>query len=114
VPLPPFDGSPEWYERYGAATADDGVDGRLVSCHTFTEPWPTWEVHPVGEELVVCVAGEIELIQELADGPVRTSLRAGEWCMNPAGVWHTADVPAGGRATCIFVTAGMGTENRDR
>ena len=33
--LPEFDGSPDWYERYGTAHASDGAEGRLVSLHTF-------------------------------------------------------------------------------
>lgn len=55
VRLDEFDGTPEWYQRNGAAHADDGVEGRLVSLHTVSEPWDSWEVHPRGEELVVCV-----------------------------------------------------------
>ena len=107
-----FDGTPEWYERYGAATADDGVEGRLVTMHTFTEPWDSWEMHPRGDELVVCVEGSMVLHQEI-DGETRAvELRAGEAVINPPGAWHTADVT--GRATAFFVTAGMGTEVRPR
>jgi mannose-6-phosphate isomerase-like protein (cupin superfamily) len=110
--LPEFDGTPEWYEAYGVAHAADGVEGRLVSLHAFHEPWDSWEMHPVGEELVACVAGSITLHQEL-DGGVRTvTLQAGEAVLNPAGVWHTADVAS--PATALFVTAGAGTEVRPR
>jgi len=110
--LPEFDGTPEWYERYGAAHADDGVEGRLVSFHTFTEPWPTWEMHPKGAELVVCTAGSMTLHQEI-DGETRTvTLESGQAVINPPGVWHTADID--GTATALFVTAGMGTEIRPR
>ena len=65
-PLEAFDGTPEWYERYAARTADDGREGRLVSMYTFDSGWTSWEMHPEGHELVVCTAGEIELIQEVA------------------------------------------------
>jgi mannose-6-phosphate isomerase-like protein (cupin superfamily) len=102
----------EWYMAYGARHGADGVEGRLVAIHTFSEPWDTWEVHPEGEELVVCLAGELVLHQEI-DGSVRTvTLRPYEAVVNPRGVWHTADVS--GEATALFVTAGMGTENRPR
>lgn len=112
VPLEEFDGSPGWYQRYSAATAADGVEGRLVSLHTFTEPWTTWEMHPQGHELVVCVEGRMTLHQEL-DGVMSTvTLEAGQATVNPPGVWHTADVEGG--ATALFVTAGVGTENRPR
>ena len=83
-----------------------------MSLHTFTEPWDSWEVHPVGHELVVCTDGELTLHQEV-DGEVRTVvLRAGEAVVNDPGVWHTADVD--GTATALFVTAGEGTQVRPR
>jgi uncharacterized cupin superfamily protein len=110
--LPEFDGTPDWYERYGAAHASDGVEGRLVSLHTFHASWDSWEMHPNGEELVACVAGRITLHQEI-DGDDRVAvLDAGQAIVNPAGVWHTADVDE--PATALFVTAGVGTQVRPR
>ena len=112
VPQPPFDGM-AWYEAYGARHARDGREGRLVSEHTFTEGWPSWEMHPYGAEVVICTAGEMLLTQEFPDGRVeRTMLGAGEYAINPPGVWHIADVED--RATAIFITAGEGTEHRPR
>jgi mannose-6-phosphate isomerase-like protein (cupin superfamily) len=112
VRLPEMDGTPAWYERYGAAHGADGDDGRLVSMYTFTESWDTWEVHPNGEELVCCVAGSITLHQEV-DGATRTvTLHAGDAVVNPPGAWHTADVD--GPCTAFFVTSGRGTEVRPR
>ena len=107
-----FTGTPDWYEAYGAAHEADGAEGRLVSLHTFTEPWDSWEAHPFGEELVVCVAGTITLHQELDDGVHVVTLGAGQAVVNPPGVWHTADVE--GDATVLFVTAGAGTTVRPR
>ncbi len=60
-----------------------------VHLHTFDGPWDSWEMHPKGAELV-----------------------AGQAIINPPGVWHTADVD--GRASALFVTAGVGTEIRPR
>ncbi|MBK9179425.1 MAG: cupin domain-containing protein [Acidimicrobiales bacterium] len=112
VRLPAFDGTPGWYERYESAQAADGAEGRLVSMHTFSEPWDSWEMHPSGHELVVCVDGAMTLHQEV-DGEVRTVvLGAGQATINPPGVWHTADVD--GSATAVFVTAGAGTQTRGR
>lgn len=110
--LSEFDGTPEWYQRYGADTADDGAEGRLVSMHTFSEPWDSWEMHPDGEELVLCTEGSMVLHQERGDERATVELRAGEAVVNPRGTWHTADVT--GRATAVFVTAGRGTEVRPR
>ena len=43
---PLFTGEMSWYEGYGQRHAEDGLEGRLVSMHSFTEPWEVWEVHP--------------------------------------------------------------------
>ncbi len=112
VPQPPFDGM-EWYEGYGARHGDDGAEGRLVSQYCFTQSWDSWEMHPLGEEVVICTQGSMVLIQEFPDGTrAKVSLEAGEYAINPRGVWHTADVA--GEATAIFITAGAGTRHRPR
>ena len=69
-------------------------------------------MHPSGSEVVLCIAGEITLVQELGGQHVRTKLAAGEYAINAAGVWHTADVE--GEATAVFITAGAGTQHRPR
>ena len=102
----------QWYMDYGARHAEDGEEGRLVSMFRFSENWPSWEMHPTGEEVVVCVAGSMTLIQEIDGEEVRTALRPGEYAINPRGVWHTADID--GDATGFFVTAGAGTQGRPR
>lgn len=111
VPQPEFTGV-EWYAAYGERHAADGAEGRLVSMYTFTAPWDTWEMHPHGAELVLCTAGELRLTQEVEGRHETTVLRAGEYLINPPGVWHTADVAA--PATAVFITAGLGTEMRPR
>lgn len=112
VPQEQFTGNLEWYERYAARTDSDGVEGRLVSMHRYTTSWESWEMHPLGEELVVCTEGSIRLLQEI-DGEVRSVvLNQGEAVINPPGVWHTADVDD--EAAVLIITAGLGTENRPR
>lgn len=109
---PEFTGQTEWYEAYGARHAGDGAEGRLVSMHTFTQSWDTWEMHPNGAEVVACVAGSVTLHQE-RDGEVSAvTLTPGEYVVNDPGVWHTADVDES--ATAVFITAGLGTEIRPR
>jgi quercetin dioxygenase-like cupin family protein len=112
VPQPPFTGG-EWYEGYGARHDADGVEGRLVSQFTFTEDWDSWEMHPSGEEVVLCTAGAITLHQQFADGSEATvTLGPGDYAVNPRGCWHTADIADS--ATAVFITAGLGTEGRPR
>lgn len=108
----PFTGSMEWYEAYGKRHESDGVEGRLVSLHTFSSSWDSWEMHPKGEELVACVSGQITLFQEIDGETKKVVLGPGEAVINPAGVWHTADVEE--EATALFITAGVGTEIRPR
>ncbi|KWV91575.1 cupin [Erythrobacter sp. YT30] len=112
VPQPPFNGL-EWYEGYGARHGDDGAEGRLVSQHTFSQSWDSWEMHPNGSEVVICTSGAMVLSQEYPDGSLETvALEAGEYAINAPGVWHTADVET--EATAIFITAGEGTQMRPR
>jgi quercetin dioxygenase-like cupin family protein len=111
VSEPEFTGM-AWYAEYGSRHAGDGKEGRLVSMHTFEQPWDSWEMHPEGGEVVICTAGEITLVQEIAGEVVRTHLRAGEYAINDPGVWHTADVER--TATAVFITAGLGTQIRPR
>jgi quercetin dioxygenase-like cupin family protein len=111
VSQPEFTGM-EWYASYVERTAADGNDAWLISLFSFGESWTMWERHPEGDEAVICTAGEITLIQELPDGPQKVALRAGDYAINPRGVWHTADVAS--HATGVFITAGRGTEHRPR
>lgn len=110
--LPVFDGSMQWYQRYASEHASDGPEGRLVTVHSFTENWPSWEMHPKGAELVYVIAGAMTLVQDL-DGEHRAiELRAGQAAINPPGVWHTAKVTE--HATALFITAGEGTQHEVR
>jgi len=103
----------QWYADYGARHAADGAEGRLVSCYRFTEDWAGWEMHPAGAEVVICIEGSMVLLQEDARGEVvQTRLEAGQYAINPPGVWHTADVE--GEARAVFITAGEGTQHRPR
>lgn len=112
VPQPPFDGM-AWYEGYGARHDADGAEGRLVSMYDFASSWDSWEMHPAGDEVVICVAGTMTLTQEFPDGSIDTVvLGPGDYAINPPGVWHTADIDSA--ASAIFITAGEGTQHRPR
>lgn len=112
VPQPPFTGM-AWYEDYAARHAGDGAEGRLVSLHNFAADWDMWEMHPAGDEVVLCLSGTLVLHQEHGSGRRETvTLRPGEYAVNPPGCWHTADVA--GDASALFITAGEGTQHRPR
>jgi len=112
LPQPEFTGM-DWYAEYAARAAADGNEGRLVSLYTFSESWDSWEMHPAGDELVVCLSGEVILHQEAPDGTTgQVTLGAGQYAVNAPGVWHTADVAQA--ATVLFITSGLGTQHRPR
>ncbi|WP_233355646.1 cupin domain-containing protein [Henriciella litoralis] len=112
--LPEFTGGIEWYEAYGKLHPDDGLDGRLISMHAFESDWDSWEVHPNGHEVVLCVSGRMTLVQEFPGGKVqKVTIGPGEYIINEPGVWHTADMVEA-PAVAVFITAGEGTEHRPR
>lgn len=53
----------------------------------------------MGDDAVICTAGEITLIQKLTNG----TQRAGDYAINPKNVCHTADIddPASTNYTVI-------------
>ena len=113
VPQPEFTGGMEWYGEYEQRNSSDGAEGRLVSQHRFSEDWDMWEMHPHGDEVVICTHGLIVLHQQQRDGEVETvTLGPGDYAINGPGVWHTADIADS--ATAIFITAGKGTQHRPR
>ena len=107
---PVFTGDMAWYESYTDRHHADGFEGRLVSMSDTYGAWGMWEMHPNGAEVVLCTAGTLSLTQELPEGNKTTVLKAGEYLINPPGVWHTANEQSEG--TAVFITAGVGTEHR--
>lgn len=112
LPQPAMTG-PEWFDGYGERNDTDGPDGRLVSLYRFDSPWESWEMHPEGDEVVLCIEGAMTIHQQLADGSEATiALAPGDYAINPPGAWHTADTDVSTLA--LFITAGIGTVHRPR
>jgi hypothetical protein len=82
----------------------------LVSEYEFTSDWPTWEMHPNGDEFVYLLSGALELLLEEAEGTRSLSLVGTGAIVVPRGVWHTAKVHAPSRV--LHVTLGAGTQTR--
>ena len=70
-----------------------------------------WERHP-GDQVVICLSGRMTVIRELDGEPEPVGLGPCEAMINPAGVWHTADVHEPVRF--MTITPGQGTEHRPR
>ena len=115
VTQPEMTGGMDWYAAYSARNAADGREGRLVMAYRFAENWDSWEMHPAGDEVVLCTEGRIRLHQEFADGTTAVAtIGPGDYAINPPGCWHTADVAGDGPAAALFITAGEGTQHRPR
>lgn len=115
VSQPEFTNPMAWYQSYAERNAADGVEGRLVSLHTFDTSWDTWEMHPLGHEAVIVTQGSMELVQQGKDEEdVYIPITAGQVAINPPGVWHTANVEPGTTCTALFITAGKDTQMKDR
>lgn len=82
----------------------------LISEFEFTSDWPTWEMHPQGDEFVYLLSGSIELLLERATGVESLFMLGTGAVIVPRGVWHTAKVNSPSRM--LHVTLGAGTETR--
>ncbi len=82
----------------------------LISSYSFIGVWPTWEVHPAGDEFVCLLLGKVEMILALPRRDEAFHLsQPGEFLIVPKGIWHTAKVAE--PSTLLFVAPGQGTEN---
>ena len=89
----------------------DFKDHILISQFFFEEAWPTWEIHRRGDELVMRLSGDTDMILSNEDGS-ETIMRVstpGEYVVIPRNTWHTARpfTPT----TMLFITPGEGTLN---
>lgn len=83
----------------------------LVQANHFSEDWPTWEVHPRGDELVILMTGQATFLLHTSEGDEsRVLSKPGEYVVVPRGVWHTAKINEA--CSMLFITPGEGTENR--
>jgi quercetin dioxygenase-like cupin family protein len=82
----------------------------LISEFEFASDWPTWEMHPGGDEFVYLLSGSVELLLEEAAGVKSLALLDTGAVIVPRGVWHTAKVHAPSRM--LHVTLGAGTKTR--
>jgi mannose-6-phosphate isomerase-like protein (cupin superfamily) len=92
----------------------DGFAGHvLVSRHAFDAAWPTWEMHPMGDEFVYLLDGEVDFVLWV-DGRERIVRvdRPGCYVVVPRGTWHTARPRR--PTVMLFVTPGEGTRNAEQ
>tara|TARA_R110002073_G_scaffold90500_1_gene213609 strand:- start:877 stop:1272 length:396 start_codon:yes stop_codon:yes gene_type:complete len=82
----------------------------LIAAHQFTEDWPSWEMHPHGDEMVVLLSGQAVFLlrRESGDEPIELN-KPGAFVIVPKGIWHTARISEA--TSMLFVTPGEGTQN---
>lgn len=112
TPVEGFAWDAEALGAYMEAVASDGAEGRMVMIFDSADSWTSWERHPAGDEVVVCLSGRLTMIRETDGEPDPVTLGPGEAMINPAGIWHTADVSEPARI--LTITPGIGTEHRPR
>jgi mannose-6-phosphate isomerase-like protein (cupin superfamily) len=71
------------------------------------------EVHPDGDELIVVLAGAIDLISEANGDEVVVGLDAGQAAVVRRGNWHRLSMRSPGRLLSINVRSGMQSRRRD-
>mgnify|MGYP006288982691 CR=1 FL=1 len=90
-----------------------GFEGHLLLAeHAFETDWPTWEIHPDGDELIVLLRGRGELVLR-EQGRDRTVAleKPGAFVRVPRRTWHTARIAE--PTAMLFVTPGAGTRNAE-
>ena len=82
----------------------------LVQRYSFSEAWPSWEMHPAGDEMVMLLSGAADLILWRGDSEECIQVdQPGQFLLVPRGTWHTARPRP--QAEMLFVTPGEGTLN---
>jgi mannose-6-phosphate isomerase-like protein (cupin superfamily) len=104
---------PDFWPNLISGKLGDFHNEYLVTTSSFDQNWSNWEVHPNGDEIVVLMSGAVDFILETAEGERTVEVRQpGDYAFVPRGVWHTANPLQ--PATMLFITAGEGTNIRQR
>jgi len=84
----------------------------LISSYAFDDDWPTWEVHPAGDEFVILVSGDADLVLARANGDETIRMtEPGTFVLVPKDTWHTARIRR--HTVMMFITPGEGTINAE-
>lgn len=105
------DVTPDLYQRLDEEYKDF-AGHLLISSYAFDDDWPTWEVHPAGDEFVILVSGDADLVlaREGGDDTIRLT-EPGTFVIVPQNTWHTARIRR--HSVMLFITPGEGTVNAE-
>ncbi|HEV2700337.1 MAG TPA: hypothetical protein VGV09_01810 [Steroidobacteraceae bacterium] len=83
----------------------------LIAGTTFDRDWPTWEMHPNGDEIVCLLSGSVVFLLEVENQIQEIELQdPAAYVVVPKGTWHTARTK--GQCKMLFITPGEGTQQR--
>lgn len=102
-------GGDQFWQLPKAALANCG-EGWLISEYFFEQDWPTWEMHPHGDEFMYLLSGEVHVHVEGADDVSIISLKGSGAVILPRGMWHTTKVVAPARM--LHIARGLDTQTR--
>jgi mannose-6-phosphate isomerase-like protein (cupin superfamily) len=83
----------------------------LVTTFEYDRNWPSWEMHPNGDEIVLLLEGQVTFVLEIDGREQLIELRDSvAYVFVPRGTWHTARTST--QCRMLFITAGEGTQIR--
>ena len=89
---------------------NDFVGCELISCYEFDSDWPSWEMHPHGDEIVMLLSGHVEFVLDDEAHTVVTLKGQGDYVIVPRGVWHMAKTTV--KSKVLFITSGQDTQHK--
>ncbi|MDQ0462773.1 mannose-6-phosphate isomerase-like protein (cupin superfamily) [Caulobacter ginsengisoli] len=94
------------------ATIDRNPDLRanLVAVFGGEGDWPSWEMHPQGDEVLILLEGSMQMVFDRPHEPEIIFMAPGTTVIVPAGVWHRGVDQRG--AKLLAITYGAGTDHR--
>jgi mannose-6-phosphate isomerase-like protein (cupin superfamily) len=107
----PVDVTPTVFEELDRRF-DNFKGHQLLSSLHFDGDWPTWEIHPHGDEVVMLLSGAARMVLDEPGGHRVVELsKAGDYVIVPKATWHTAKISI--PTALLFITPGEATQNRD-
>ena len=103
--------SPDFYNEL-EHEFDGFANHILLSQHSFNEDWGVWEKHPLGDEIVLLLSGEADLVtmQDREENTQHLAVQ-GDYVLIKKDTWHTARTTQ--PTSMLFITAGEGTVNEE-
>jgi mannose-6-phosphate isomerase-like protein (cupin superfamily) len=85
-------------------------DGWLITAHDFAKCTGPWEMHPLGDEILFLITGELDVEFENKNEEHVVQLKMGMTCVVPKGIWHRQIVKEPGML--LGITYGKNTQHR--